>query len=304
MESKSYRIITALLWLALPAIGLQYWMVWDHLPARMASHFWAAGQPNGWMTRETSVIFSLVLLVFLLATFTFVLTRIRKPDALAWSLLAMFYVVTGVLVSVTSSVLDYNIRGRPLNIVPEMVVTFLAAFAVIAVAVSAKRGPELPLQVESPQIGIGTEEVHASFVWAIVFAVMTAVELGLVAIIPIGGLRVVMVLPAFLLLGVTALAWSGFHYRFSNHGVEISTLGFRLRSIPLDNIKAYAIAPWNPMCGYGIRGIGERRAYVWCNSGVRIMLSDGEVFLGHNDPEKIMHDLNAIRQSQKARENT
>ena len=35
------------------------------------------------------------------------------------------------------------------------------------------------------------------------------------------------------------------------------------------------------MCGYGIRGIGERRAYVWCNSGVRIMLSDGEVFLGH-----------------------
>jgi len=304
MESKSYRIITALLWLALPAIGLQYWMVWDHLPARMASHFGAAGQPNGWMTRETSVIFSLVLLVFLLATFTFVLTRIRKPDALAWSLLSMFYVVTGVLVSVTSSVLDYNIRGRPLNIVPEMVVTFLAAFAVIAVAVSAKRGPELPLQVASPQIGIGTEEVHASFVWAIVFAVMTAVELGLVAIIPIGGLRVVMVLPAFLLLGVTALAWSGFHYRFSNHGVEISTLGFRLRSIPLDNIKAYAIAPWNPMCGYGIRGIGERRAYVWCNSGVRIMLSDGEVFLGHNDPEKIMHDLNAIRQSQKARENT
>jgi len=304
MESKSYRIITALLWLALPAIGLQYWMVWDHLPARMASHFGAAGQPNGWMTRETSVIFSLVLLVFLLATFTFVLTRIRKPDALAWSLLAMFYVVTGVLVSVTSSVLDYNIHGRPLNIVPEMVVTFLAAFAVIAVAVSAKRGPELPLQVASPQICIGTEEVHASFVWAIVFAVMTAVELGLVAIIPIGGLRLVMVLPAFLLLGVTALAWSGFHYRFSNHGVEISTLGFRLRSIPLDNIKAYAIAPWNPMCGYGIRGIGERRAYVWCNSGVRIMLSDGEVFLGHNDPEKIMHDLNAIRQSQKARENT
>jgi len=304
MESKSYRIITALLWLALPAIGLQYWMVWDHLPARMASHFGAAGQPNGWMTRETSVIFSLVLLVFLLATFTFVLTRIRKTDALAWSLLAMFYVVTGVLVSVTSSVLDYNIHGRPLNIVPEMVVTFLAAFAVIAVAVSAKRGPELPLQVASPQICIGTEEVHASFVWAIVFAVMTAVELGLVAIIPIGGLRLVMVLPAFLLLGVTALAWSGFHYRFSNHGVEISTLGFRLRSIPLDNIKAYAIAPWNPMCGYGIRGIGERRAYVWCNSGVRIMLSDGEVFLGHNDPEKIMHDLNAIRQSQKARENT
>jgi hypothetical protein len=304
MESKPYRIITALLWLALPMIGLQYWMVWDQLPARIASHFGAAGQPNGWMTRETSVIFSLVLLVFLLATFTFVLTRIRKPDALAWSLLAMFYVVIGVLVSVTSSVLDYNIHGRPLNIVPEMIITFLAAFAVIGVAVTAKRGPELPRQLALPQTDIGTEEVHASYLWAIVFAAMTTVELGLVAIIPARGLRLVMVLPALLLLAVTALAWSGFHYHFSSHGVEIGTLGFRLRSIPLENIKAYAIAPWNPMGGYGIRGIGERRAYVWCNTGVRIMLSDGEVFLGHQNPEKIMNDLNAIRQSHKARQNT
>ena len=84
----------------------------------------------------------------------------------------------------------------------------------------------------------------------------------------------------------------------------ISTLGFRLRSIPLQNIRAYAVAPWSPLGGYGIRGIGERRAYVWGNTGVRMMLSDGEVFLGHREPEKIMNDLNLIRQNQKARENT
>jgi hypothetical protein len=304
MDSKAYRTITALLWLALPVIGFQYWMSWDQLPVRIASHFGPTGQPNGWMTRETSVIFSLVLVASLLATFTWALTRIRKPDALAWSLLAMFYVVVGVLVSVTSSVLDYNIHGRPLNIVPEMVVTFLAAFAVIAVALSAKRGPELPRHAAISPAEAGTEEVHASSLWAIVFAAMTAVELSVVAIIPVGGLRLVMILPALLLLGVTALAWSGFHYHFSSHGVEISTLGFRLRSIPLENIRAYAVAPWNPMGGCGIRGIGERRAYVWCNTGVRIMLSDGEVFLGHQNPEKIMNDLNAIRQNQKARENT
>ena len=113
-----------------------------------------------------------------------------------------------------------------------------------------------------------------------------------------------MTLPAVLLLGVTALAWSGFRYRFTTHGVEISTLGFRLRSIPLQNIKAYAVAPWSALGGYGIRGIGERRAYVWGNTGVRIMLADGEVFLGYAEPEKIMNDLNTIRQTQKARENT
>ena len=54
MDSKPYRTMTALLWLALPLTALQYWMVWDQLPARMATHFGATGQPNGWMPRETS----------------------------------------------------------------------------------------------------------------------------------------------------------------------------------------------------------------------------------------------------------
>src|SRR5439155_25142398 len=137
-----------------------------------------------------------------------------------------------------------------------------------------------------------------------IFVVLTVVELGVIAAIPLNGLRWVMALPAALLVGAAALAWSGFHYRFSGHGVEISTLGFRLRSIPLQDIKAYSVAPWNPMGGYGIRGIGERRAYVWGNAGVGLMLSDGEVFLGHREPEKIMNDLKLIRQNQKARENT
>jgi hypothetical protein len=53
------------------------------------------------------------------------------------------------------------------------------------------------------------------------------------------------------------LAWSGFHYRFTAHGVEISTLGFRLRSIPLQNIKAYAVAPWNLLYGYGFAALAS-----------------------------------------------
>src|ERR1700693_5169137 len=103
MDSKLYRPITALLWLAPPLTAFQFWTVWNQLPGRMASHFGAAGQPNGWMSRETLAIFFLVLLTFLLATFTWALTRVRKPDTLAWSLLAMFYVVVGVLLSVNSA---------------------------------------------------------------------------------------------------------------------------------------------------------------------------------------------------------
>jgi hypothetical protein len=300
MDSKLYRALTAMLWLALPLTALRYWSVWDQLPGRMATHFGAAGQPNGWMTRETSLIFAMVVTTLLLAALTWALIRVRKPDLLAWSLLAMLYVVMGALFSINIAVLNYNLYGRPLNIVPALAVVFIAAIALTAVALVSKRGVELPRQADV----VKAEEVHGSLLWASVFTVLTLVEVGVIAVIPLGGLRWVMALPALLLLGAAVQAWGGFHYRFTGHGVEISTLGFRLRSIPLENIKAYAVAPWNPMGGYGIRGIGERRAYVWGNTGVRLMLSDGEVVLGHGEPERIMQDLNLIRQSQKARENT
>jgi uncharacterized membrane protein len=173
VDSRIYRTMTVLLWLALPLIGFQYWSVWNQLPARMATHFAASGQPNGWMPRETSLAFSLGLTTMLLVAFTWALSRVRKPDALAWSLLAMLYVVMGVLVSINASVLDYNIHGRPLNIVPALIVVFLATFAVLAVALMANRGPKLPqypeiihpdvvqsepLQTDALQI----EEVHNS----------------------------------------------------------------------------------------------------------------------------------------------
>jgi hypothetical protein len=300
MDSKLYRAVTALLWLAVPLTALQYWSVWDKLPARMATHFGVSGQPNGWMPREASLTFATGLTVLLLVTFTWALTRIRKPDILAWSLLAMFFVMIGVLFSINNAMLDFNIYNRPLNIVPAMIAVFVASFIVVAIALTSKRGAELPRHEEV----VEAEEVHAAPLWGLVFIILTGVELMVIAVIPQAGLRLVMALPAVLLLSAAALAWGGFHYRFSAQGVEISTLGFRLRSIPLQNIKAYAIAPWSALGGYGIRGIGEKRAYVWGNTGVRIMLSDGEVFLGHREPGKIMNDLNLIREHQEVREHT
>ena len=70
MESKLYRALTAMLWLALPLTAVQYWSVWDQLPSRMATHFGAAGQPNGWMTRETSLIFAMVVTTLVLVALT------------------------------------------------------------------------------------------------------------------------------------------------------------------------------------------------------------------------------------------
>ena len=95
-------------------------------------------------------------------------------------------------------------------------------------------------------------------------------------------------------LGVCAIAWSGFQYRFLRHGVEIRMLGFRLRLIPKQSIVSYSIEPWAFIRGYGIRGIGSTRAYVWGNQVVHIKTSDGEIFLGHSDPERIVRDLDLV----------
>jgi hypothetical protein len=94
------------------------------------------------------------------------------------------------------------------------------------------------------------------------------------------------------------MAWDGFHYYFTRHGVEIRTLGFRVKSIPLIQIKSYEIGGWSPLRGYGIRGIGNHKAYVWGNKGVRVQMFDGEVFLGHSDPQRIVHDLDVIKNFQ------
>jgi hypothetical protein len=95
-------------------------------------------------------------------------------------------------------------------------------------------------------------------------------------------------------IGACAMAWSGFQYRFLRDGVEIRMLGLRLRSIPKQSIVSYSIEPWAFIRGYGIRGIGSTRAYVWCNKVVHIETSNGNIFLGHSDPPRIVRDLDRV----------
>ena len=95
-------------------------------------------------------------------------------------------------------------------------------------------------------------------------------------------------------VGILAMAWSGFEYRFLRGVVEVRTLGFRLRSIPKQSILGYSIERWAFLRGYGIRGLGRTRAYVWGNKVVHIRTSNGEVFLGHDDPERIIRDLDLV----------
>ena len=138
------------------------------------------------------------------------------------------------------------------------------------------------------------EETHSSLAWGLIILVLMGVPLVLVALSPSGVARWPLIFMGPLGIATCAMAWSGFQYRFLQHGLEIRMLGFRLRSIPKQEILSYSIEPWAFIRGYGIRGIGRSRAYVWCNKVVHIKTSNGEVYLGHREPERIVRDLDQM----------
>ena len=138
------------------------------------------------------------------------------------------------------------------------------------------------------------EETHSGRAWSlIILLAMIGPVIG-VMLAPTGAGRWAVILVGLVGIYAWAMAWSGFQYRFLRDSVEIRMLGFRLRSIPKQSIVSYSIEPWALIRGYGIRGLGRTRAYVWCNKVVHIKTSNGEVFLGHSDPERIVHDLDMV----------
>jgi hypothetical protein len=283
------KLVTASLWLFLPLVAFRNWQVWDRLPTRVAVHFDIAGRPNGWMSREGSLQFILVFMAAILAVATLVMWRIRMPRSSAWAVLGVFYVVLGALYCGEESILAYNLGRAPLHVLPIVISALVAVLILTAIYLGSERGPEVPITGH-----VFADEVHASRALAVAMFVPSLVELVLAVRVP-AGVRIVLVLSALVLAGVATMAWGGFHYLFKSSGVEIRTFGFRLRSIPAEEIREYAITRWNPLGGYGIRGIGNRRAYVWGNQGVRINTTNGQIFLGHRDPARIIHDLDAIK---------
>lgn len=288
MNRTLYRLFGWVLWLAVPVAALGVLTVWHQLPMRVATHFDLAGRPNGWMSPNGFLIFILAGLGVTAALATFVMYRTSQPDLSAWTLLGFFYVMAGIFYGAADGIVNYNLYGRGVHVVPYLVAGFGSLFVVLVVYIGTRRGPQLPAE------NLIADEVHASKKWAVVMALPIVLMAALAFSAPTLTVRLVLALPMLLLLMAVLMAWSGFHYLFSDAGLEIRTLGFRLRTIPVSQIRDYAVATWGLAGGYGIRGVGNKRAYVWGKKGVRIHLWDGEIFLGHRDPERLVHDLDAV----------
>ncbi|MBZ5615291.1 MAG: DUF1648 domain-containing protein [Acidobacteriia bacterium] len=293
MHRRIFQLAIVFLWLALPLVALQYRQVWDQLPAHVATHFNAAGQANGWMSRDEALRFGVGFQAFLLVIFTaLLLYRTRSQvDAFSWALLGFCALVLGFMLAVNRNIVAYNLHGGPMRAAGLLIAVPIGVVVLAAIYIFSRREPPLP---SGNATDLLAQETHSGRVWSLlVLPAVLGPVIGLWLSHPAAP-RWPATLACVLGLAVWAIVWSGFQYRFLRHGVEIRTLGFRLRSIPKQSIVSYSIEPWSLLRGYGIRGVGNTRAYVWCNQVVHIKTTNGEVFLGHSDPGRIVRDLDMV----------
>jgi hypothetical protein len=283
-----FGMLAALQWLALPIMVLLFGSVWQQLPSRVATHFDLAGQPNGWMTREEAVAVLLGVGTAVLVTATWMLSRVTEIDATAWGLIALCYIIQSALIWAGQSIIDYNLHRNPVHLGPILLIGILSAGLLILLSLGTRRGAHLPAG------RVYATETHASALWALVCGTPLLIFIPMVATVPVAALKVALGLAALIGIWATSMAACGFHYIFTSRGVDIRTLGFRLRSIAASEIRSYAEDDWPFWNGRGIRGLGNRRAYVWGNRGVRIQTNSGEVFLGHSEPKRIIRELDRV----------
>jgi len=114
MPRKVYKSLVAVMWLLLPASALEYWRGWDRLPARMAVHFNANFEPNGYTSREGALMLGLGIMavMLILCTVAALAAYALKPAASGPALL-ISYVVLGFIWFGNHSIIEFNLKSQP-----------------------------------------------------------------------------------------------------------------------------------------------------------------------------------------------
>ena len=109
-----YKPAIWLMWFALPITALNYWRAWDRLPDRMAVHFDAYWQPNGYTSRQGSLMLALGITAFMLLVYTITgyIVFAQKPSV-AWPILIAFYLSLSLLWFVNSWIVHRNLQAQP-----------------------------------------------------------------------------------------------------------------------------------------------------------------------------------------------
>ncbi len=111
MNRNWYKPLIAVMWLALPLTALNYWQAWDQLPQRMAVHFDANWQPNGYTSREGAIELGLGIMVVMLVLFTIATLAVCavKPSS-SWLVLIVSYIAVVFVWYGNHSMIEFNLN--------------------------------------------------------------------------------------------------------------------------------------------------------------------------------------------------
>ena len=279
MNRKFFRLRSWLMWLRCRITALRFGLVGIVCPLAWPRTSSTLGRPNGWMTREMSLVYTaLGVYRFMRGGLRYcVIRRPQDPDSRmqfpgrCW---VSFICVIGVCLRRESRRSGFNLRLHyPWNQIVSVVHLAIALIAWSAVVHRVKIAAticqswmsmaeevsrlaragvfcsslSLLAQIWGPHRhpdSAGPPRVDAC---GLCCSAVVAIHMGLASII-------------------------SSRVRASRFALWVSACG-PFHAMKLSNTQ---VESWNPLRGYGIRGIGDRRAYVWGNQGVRIKTTEAK----------------------------
>jgi hypothetical protein len=298
MCSRNWRIAMMVPWLAFVAMALEIWRAYDRLPAVIASHFNAAGVPNGFAPKDQVFLTILGLTFALLCLFTFILSRFPQISGLGWLVMVAEFWGVGLLLGITHGTLRVNLGEASVLSFPVGAWSLIMGAALVIGEAGRIRAMRNRSNASSGELI--AEEVHNSVRLSTMFAGISVVMICSTNLLHMAGpARGILVTVGLILLGCAVWAYTGFIYRITTAGLEIRMLGFPIRFVPAMDITAMQAKDCNPLTdfgGWGIRGIGKMRAYIWGgNRCVYLQTHAGdEIYLGIRDADRMVRELESM----------
>jgi hypothetical protein len=271
--------------------------VWNRLPALVAVQFWFDGTPTRSVPKGEFAAGTLLFLAVELAVMSWAATFARRG-------LAAFVLGLAVLETMlVEAVLHHNLGGSGSALV---VVELVMGLALVATGVglvltrkASRAGAEagLPRNPTRARAATVAEFRHRS----------AGVAIGVLPLLLLqawvwrtpGTLpKVIALLVGMVVLWVAALAGRGFRYLVRADGLLVNGLvrnivfisREQIRRIEVDSVEALDVGGW------GIRGSGRRRAFIWRSGpGVRVVVDGGAVFLASGQATALAAALESIR---------
>jgi hypothetical protein len=291
-EYKPRMIVAALLPFAAYAIYVA--SVWSRLPTRLAVQFGLDGAPTRFLTKNEFVAATLVFLVIELVVMLGAAISARK------NLARLVFVLVVVELMLLAAVVHHNLGGASSTVVQLGVLALALGLAAAVVALPGgedRRQPGLqrnPASSGSPIIG---EFRHRSVVVALGVLPLLAYQIW-VWRTPGAFSKLIAAGVGLIVLWVAVLAWRGFRYLVRRDGLLVQGLVRTIVFVPPEEIRRVEVATVNALDvgGWGSRGRGRRRAFIWRSGpGVRVEIEGGALFLASDEAASVAAALESMR---------